>query len=106
VLLLDLERAVSSERVGNLQVLMRNMADQDVAGWQGFFQRYTQLTARYTIERFTLLGGRGRAQATVRTVYTYVPAGGGAQGEARLRQVVTFTKTPGGWRIANIRDVK
>jgi serine/threonine protein kinase len=106
VLLQDLERAVSSERVGNLQVLMRGMADEDVAAWQGFFQRYTRLTARYAIEHFALLGGGASAQATVRTVYTYVPAGGGAQGETRLRQLVTLTKTPGGWRIANIRDLK
>ncbi len=44
VLLQDLERAVSSERVGNLQVLMPGMAEKDVAAWQGFFQRYTRLT--------------------------------------------------------------
>src|SRR6266542_4336162 len=47
VLLQDLERAVSSERVGNLQVLMPGMADQDVTAWESFFRRYTRLTARY-----------------------------------------------------------
>src|SRR2546427_147566 len=72
VLLQDLERAVSSERVGNLQTLMPVMADKDVAAWQSFFRRYTQLTAHYTIERFAAQGNE--AHATVRTVYTYVPA--------------------------------
>jgi serine/threonine-protein kinase len=104
VLLQDLERAVSSARVGNLRVLMPGMADQDVAAWQGFFQRYTSLTARYTIEHFG--GHAGDAQATVRTVYTYVPAGGGSQREARLRQAIRFIRTEDGWRIANIRDVR
>ncbi len=102
VLLQDLERAIASERVGNLRVLMPGMAEKDIAGWQQFFQRYTHLTARYTIDRFAAQGGDGRAH--VQTTYTYVPAGGGAQGENRQRQVISFTKTAEGWRIANIRD--
>src|SRR5436853_533087 len=102
VLLQDLERAVSSERVGNLQVLMPGMADKDVAAWQGFFQRYTRLTARYTLDQLSTRADT--AHATVRTVYLYVPAGGGAQRETRLRQVIRFTRTPNGWRVANIRE--
>src|SRR5256885_2177740 len=102
VLLQDLERAVSSERVGNLQVLMPGMAEKDVGAWQGFFQRYTRLTARYTLEQ--LSPRADTAYATVRTVYLYVPAGGGAQRETRLRQVILFTRTPNGWRVANIRE--
>src|SRR5256884_4393910 len=51
VLLQDLERAVSSERVGNLQVLMPGMAEQDVAAWQALLARYNQLTARHGVER-------------------------------------------------------
>lgn len=102
VLLQDLERAVSSERVGNLQVLMPGMAPKDVTAWEGFFRRYTQLTAHYTVER---LGARGdTAYAAVRTQYTYVPAGGGAQRETRLRQTIRCVRTANGWRIANIRD--
>ena len=103
VLLQDLERAVSSERVGNLRVLMPGMADKDVAAWQGFFQRYTRLMARYTIERLSVVRGTD-ATALVQTLYTYVPAGGGAQGETRRRQTITFTKTSSGWRILNIAD--
>src|SRR5437773_3770950 len=56
VLLQDLERAVSSERVGNLQVLMPGMAEKDVAAWQGFFQRYNRFTVRYTIDKLTTRG--------------------------------------------------
>jgi len=102
VLLQDLERAVSSERVGNLQVLMPGMAEKDVAAWQSFFQRYTQLAARYAIEHLTTHGDT--AYANVRTLYMYVPAGGGAQRESRLRQTIRFTRTPNGWRVANIRE--
>jgi hypothetical protein len=102
VLLQDLERAVSSERVGNLQVLMPGMADKDVAAWQGFFRRYTQLTARYAVERFRTHADT--AYAAVRTVYLYVPAEGGAQRETRLRQTIRFTRTSNGWRVANIRE--
>jgi hypothetical protein len=102
VLLQDLERAVSSERVGNLQVLMPGMAAKDVAAWQGFFERYKQLTARYTVERLTTHADT--AFAAVRTVYVYVPAGGGAQRETRLRQTIRFTRTSSGWRVADIRN--
>ena len=102
VLLQDLERAVSSERVGNLQVLMPGMAEKDVTAWQGFFRTYTQLTARYTVERFSARAET--AYASVRTLYLYVPAEGGAQRETRLRQTIRFTRTSNGWRVANIRE--
>src|SRR5205814_342671 len=71
VLLQDLERAVSSEHVANLRVLMPGMVEQDVAGWEQFFRRYTRLTARYAVEGITLRADE--AHATVRTLYTYVP---------------------------------
>ncbi len=102
VLLQDLERAVSSERVGNLQVLMPGMGDKDVVAWQSYFKRYTQLTARYSVERLNPRGDT--VYAAVRTSYMYVPAGGGAQGETRLRQTIRFTRSPNGWRIADIRN--
>src|SRR5213593_3218208 len=88
VLLQDLERAVSSERVGNLQVLMPGMAEQDVAAWQAFFERYKQLTARYGVERLSTRADT--AYAMVRTLYLYVPTDGGAQRETRLRQAIRF----------------
>jgi eukaryotic-like serine/threonine-protein kinase len=103
VLLQDLERAVSSERVGNLQVLMLAMADKDVAAWQTFFKRYTQLTARYTVERLNPRGDT--VYAAVRASYMYVPAGGGAQSETRLRQTIRFARSRNGWRIVDIRNV-
>src|SRR5260370_25815192 len=86
VLLQDLERAVSSERVGNLRVLMPTMAGKDVTGWEAFFRRYTRLTARYTIER---LGTRGdTAYAAVRTPYTYGPPGRASQRETPEHQTI------------------
>jgi ketosteroid isomerase-like protein len=78
------------------------MAAKDIAGWQAFFERYKQLTARYTIERMTVHADT--AFAGVRTVYVYVPAGGGAQRETRLRQTIRFTRSADGWRIANIHE--
>jgi len=102
VLLQDLERAMASEKVSNLQVLMPGMAANDVTAWEKFFQRYTRLAARYAVERLSARGDT--ASALVRTSYTFVPAGGGAQRETRLRQAIRFLKTPDGWRIANIRD--
>src|SRR4029077_1364920 len=97
----DLERAVSSERVGNLQVLMPSMADKDVAAWQSYFKRYTQLNRRYRVARLSPRGDT--VYAAVRTSYMYVPAGGGAQGETRLRQTIRFTPSPHRWRLAGIR---
>src|SRR5256886_5764310 len=102
LLLQDLERAVSSERVGNLQVLMPGLAGEGGGAVGGFFQRYTRLTARYTLDQLSTRADT--ANATVRTVYLYVPAGGGAQRETRLRQAIRFTRTPNGWRVANIRE--
>jgi len=104
VLLQDLERAVSSEHVANLRVLMPGMVEQDVAGWERFFRQYTRLTARYAVEGITVRGDE--AHATVRTLYTYVPAPGGAQRETRLRQAIRFLKTPDGWRVADIHDLR
>src|SRR5437879_8222651 len=77
VLLQDLERAMSSEQVGNLQVLMPGIAAKDATGWETFFRRYTRLTARYAVERLSARGDT--AYAAVRTSYTFVPAGGGSQ---------------------------
>src|SRR3989475_780822 len=94
VLLQDLERAVSSERVGNLRVLMPGMAERDVAGWEQFFQRYTRLTARYAVEEVSVAGTE--AHATVRTLYTYVPAGGGAPRPHPLPPPTRVPHTPEG----------
>src|SRR3989440_3735939 len=102
VLLQDLERAMASERVANLQVLMPGMAAKDVTGWETFFRRCIRRTARYSVARLSARGDT--AYAAVRTAYTFVPAGGGGQRETRLRQAIRFLKTPDGWRIANIRN--
>jgi predicted Ser/Thr protein kinase len=103
VLLEDLARAVASGRVANLRLLMPTLSARDAAAWQRFFRRARAVAARYTVEGFTARGETARA--TVRTVYTYVPADGGAQQELRRRQAIRFAKTPAGWRIADIRDL-
>jgi serine/threonine-protein kinase len=103
VLLEDLARAVASRRVANLRLLMPTLSERDAAAWQRFFRRARTVAARYTVEGFTARGGTARA--TVRAVYTYVPADGGAQQETRLRQAIRFAKTAAGWRIADIRDL-
>ncbi|GEM_PF-1042740 len=103
VLLEDLARAVASGRVANLRLLMPTLSERDAAAWQRFFRRARAVTAHYAVERFA---GQGEtARATVRAVYTYVPAAGGAQQETRLRQAIRFAKTAAGWRIADIRDL-
>src|SRR5207245_2084412 len=81
VLLQDLERAVSSERVGNLRVLMPGMAERDVAGWEQFFQRYTRLTARYAVEE--VRGAAGMATESARAV-----------GGPTRRSVTGFSRSP------------
>src|SRR2546430_6931743 len=94
VLLQDLERAVSSERVGNLQVLMPGMAEQDVAAWQAFFQRYKQLTLRYGVERLST--PTDTPYAAVRTLYLYVPPDGGAPPGTPPRPGIPVLPTPDG----------
>src|SRR2546430_11379025 len=70
VLLQDLERAVSSEHVANLRVLMPGMVEQDVAGWEQFFPRDTRLTPRDADEGVTLRADEGHATGGM--LYTYV----------------------------------
>jgi hypothetical protein len=104
VLLLDLARAVASERVTNLQQLFPSMTERDAASWRSFFSRASQLEARFAAEGITVQGGA--ASATVRAEYRFVPKGGGAQREERARLDVRFTKGPTGWRVAGVRQLK
>src|SRR5207244_6822440 len=91
-LLQDLERAVSSERVGNLQVLMPGMAEKDVTAWQSFFQRYTQLAARNTVNRLSALGTPG--SATVPNPINTFPPEAGPRGERAFGQGSACTGRP------------
>jgi predicted Ser/Thr protein kinase len=104
VLLRDLERAVASERVPNLRVLMSPvMALTSVAEWEAYFGQRTRLSARYRVQQLSL--GRTAASAVVQAEYSYVPEGGGALRRDRPRLAMRFAKTPEGWRIGSVRCV-
>jgi hypothetical protein len=102
VLLLDLARAVASERVTNLRQLFPSMTERDAASWRKFFQRASTIQARYTTEDLHVRGST--AGATVRAEYRFVSQGGGAQREERARLEMQFTKQPTGWRVASVRE--
>jgi hypothetical protein len=104
VLLADLARAVASERVANLKVLSPGMTAQDQRAWLEFFRAARRLTAEYTIQDFEPRGAAARAQ--VRAVYKYVEAANGPPQELRQRLAMRFTRTPVGWRIAGMDEVR
>jgi hypothetical protein len=104
VLLLDLARAVASERVANLQQLFPTMTERDAENWKSFFKRASTIEAIFRPDSIHI---RGRnAAATVRVEYRFVPKGGGAQREERAPLEMQFINTPIGWRVASVRDLK
>jgi len=104
VLLLDLARAVGSQRVANLHQLFPSMTDRDMASWRSFFQRSSELDARFTPEAIVVRGSV--ANAVVRAEYRFVPTEGGAQREERARLAMRFMKSATGWRVLSVREVK
>src|SRR5437667_240165 len=75
VLLRDLERAVGSERVANLRVLMSpSMEPPSTTEWEAYFQHRTHLAASYRVQQFSARGTGARA--LVQAEYRYVPEGG------------------------------
>jgi len=104
VLLTDLGRALASERVGNVRVIYPRMTDQERAGWESFFRDWEQITARFTVERFSVRGAT--ATADVRALFEYVPAGGGAPRQDRRRFGMRFEKRDVGWRVAAVAELK
>jgi serine/threonine-protein kinase len=104
VLLTDLGRALASERVGNVRVLYPRMTDQERAGWESFFREWEHITARFTIERFSVRGAA--ATAAVRALFEYVPAGGGAPRQDRRRFAMRFEKRDVGWRVAAVAELR
>jgi len=105
VLLLDLARAVASERVTNLRQLFPSMTERDAASWRSFFRRASRIEATFVTADSTRVRGNS-ADATVRAEYRFVPTGGGALREERASLAMQFTKTPTGWRVASVREVK
>ena len=104
VLLTDLGRALASERVGNVRVIYPRMTDQERRGWESFFHDWDQITARFTVERFTARGAA--ASADVRALFEYIPAGGGAPRQDRRRFGMRFEKRDVGWRVSAVTELK
>ena len=104
VLLLDLERAVASERVANLRLVFPSMTARDAASWESFFRRATQLAASYAAESLRVENTVARAR--VLADYRFVPEGGGSQREEHALLTMRFTKTPTGWRVAGVQELK
>src|SRR5207245_10543473 len=91
VLLRDLERAVASERVANLRVLMSpSMERPSTTEWEAYFQHRTHLAASYRVQQFSVRGTTARA--LVQAQYSYVPEGGGALRRDRPRLVMSLRK--------------
>ncbi|HEV8265246.1 MAG TPA: serine/threonine-protein kinase [Gemmatimonadales bacterium] len=104
VLLTDLARALASERVANMRVLYPRMTDQERQGWEAFFRDWDQITATFTIQRFSASGTA--AGADVQAVLTYIPAGGGAPREDRRRYAMRFEKREVGWRLSTVSELR
>src|SRR2546426_2696129 len=104
VLLRDLERAVASERVANLRVLMSpSMEPPSTTEWEAYFQHRTHLAASYRVQQLSVRGTTARA--LVQAGYSYVPESGGALRQDRPRLGMSFTKTSEGWRLGGVRCV-
>jgi len=104
VLLTDLGRALASERVGNVRVIYPKMTDAERRGWESFFHDWDQITARFTVERFSVQGPA--AGADVRALFEYIPAGGGAPRQDRRRFGMRFEKRDVGWRVSAVTELK
>jgi hypothetical protein len=104
VLLADLGRALSSERVPNIQVLYPGLTDVERRGWEEFFRGWNQITAKFIVEELQTQGNL--ATANVRAVFQYVPSRGGAPRVDRRRFAMRFEKKELGWRVAAVSESK
>ncbi|MGH7673203.1 MAG: hypothetical protein ACREMC_09890, partial [Gemmatimonadales bacterium] len=104
VLLSDLGRALASERVGNIRVLYPRITEQERGGWEAFFREWDRITAKFTIDRFTVQGAA--ASADVRALFEYVPAAGGAPRLDRRRFAMRFEKRDVGWRLTTVTELR
>jgi serine/threonine-protein kinase len=104
VLLADLGRALSSERIANIRVLYPALTEEERTGWEAFFKGWNQITATFTIDELQLKGST--ATGAVRAVFQYVPERGGAPRVDRRRFAMRFEKKDVGWRLAGVSDLK
>jgi hypothetical protein len=106
VLLSDLGRALSSQRISNILVLYPGLTDEDRRGWEAFFRDWNQITAKFTVEDFKLQGGSGTATGNVRATFEYIPEHGGAPRVDRRRFAMQFQKRDVGWRLTKVSELK
>jgi serine/threonine-protein kinase len=104
VLLTDLGRALSSERIANIRVLYPGLTDDERRGWESFFRGWNQITAKFTVENFRMRGST--ATGDVRAMFQYVPARGGAPRVDRRRFAMRFERKDVGWRLAAVSEIK
>jgi eukaryotic-like serine/threonine-protein kinase len=104
VLLEDLGRALSSERIANLRVLYPGITPEERRSWEAFFHEWNKITATFTIEDFKT--ETATATGNVRAMFQYVPARGGAPRVDRRRFAMRFEKKDVGWRLAGVTEIK
>jgi len=104
VLLADLGRALSSERIANIRVLYPGLTEDERKGWEQFFRGWDQITTKFTVEDLKPQGNV--ATGHVRAVFQYVPARGGALRVDRRRFAMRFERKEVGWRLAAVTEIK
>jgi serine/threonine-protein kinase len=104
VLLADLGRALSSERIANIRVLYPGLTEDERKGWEQFFRGWDQITTKFTVEDLKTQGNV--ATGHVRAVFQYVPARGGALRVDRRRFAMRFERKEVGWRLAAVTELK
>ena len=104
VLLEDLGRALSSQRIANMRVLYPGLTEQERRSWEAFFREWNQITAKFTAEGFKTQGAT--ATGDVHAMFQYVPARGGAPRVDRRRFAMRFERKDVGWRLAAVTELK
>ena len=104
VLLSDLARALSSQRISNVSVLYPGLTDEERRGWEAFFREWNQITAKFTMEDFKVQGAS--ATGNVRAMFQYIPERGGAPRVDRRRFAMRFERKDVGWRLTAVTELK
>ncbi|TMG80557.1 MAG: hypothetical protein E6H78_18315, partial [Betaproteobacteria bacterium] len=104
VLLSDLARALSSQRISNIRVLYPGLTDEERRGWEAFFREWSQITAKFTMEDFKVQDAT--ATGNVRAMFQYVPERGGAPRVDRRRFAMRFERKDVGWRLTAVTELK
>ena len=106
VLLSDLGRALSSQRIANLRVLYPSLTDEERRGWERFFREWNQITVKFSVDNFRVQPSAITATGDVRATFQYEPAAGGAPRVDRRRFEMRFDKKDVGWRLAAVNELK